>query len=134
MIHVPLPRTPTDMQIRIRRPIEHDPRARIPHIVREAMLLRVKRPENHIMRPDRDPGAPSIKGISIAVLDGAAEHVDQARSLVRGRGQLLHDADGPFQAHGIGAEGDVPEFVFVAREADPVVGALAERGRCAVWV
>lgn len=64
------------MQICIRRSIEHHPRASIAHGVRQTITYGVVGPEDHPVRTDRYWWTCFVRGIVVAVLRCAAEHVD----------------------------------------------------------
>ena len=114
------------MQMSVRRSIKHDLSTSMPHRSRHRIPPTIKRPYDHIMRPDRNRRARCIGHVGAAVLRGAAQHVDQPRRRIRRRrlpGQSVLD---PLQALRVAAHGHVADFVLVAGEAHPGICALAQ--------
>ena len=68
----------TDVQVRVWRASEHDPRAGVPYGRWKARVLRIERPENHPVWADRNCWACSIMGIGIAVLRRPTQHVAES--------------------------------------------------------
>ena len=68
-----------------------------------------------------------VKGISVAVLIGAAEHVYQARGRIRGLWLVRKQVHEPLQSHRIECHRHVADDVLVAWTADPLIRAFGQQ-------
>ena len=82
------PRRTADVQIGVRRAIEHHPRARISHGVGQAATFGIVRPNDHPVRTNRNSWTCFIEGIGIAVLRRATK-LDHHAALLQIGNEIL---------------------------------------------
>ena len=122
------------MQVGIRRTVEHDPSPRITHVTRNSVTVGVVWPNDHPVRTNRDWRTSPVEWIGVAVLGRTTEHINQARSSIRRSRRLCHYIFRPLYALFVHAHWHVPDFVLIARTADPIFRALVEDGEGAIMV
>jgi hypothetical protein len=113
------------VQMGIRSLVEHYPSALIANSVWEPIAFRVERPQDHIVRPDGDRGTRPVSRRRSSVLVRSTQHVYKAWRSVGRRWLAGIGVSDPLETHGVGAHGNVPDGVLVAREGCPVVCSLA---------